>query len=152
MHAGVTMAPWGSLGELQPLASLASLLAFVTNLLLGVSWAWDTKRQRDREGRDLERLRKERDSEQSKQSEEGGRERLGEGERRRKGQRLWERKGNMNQSWRRRKRGRRNSRNRNKNERTVVLLSYSSKQCQMLSIICQKYGGQNLGWSLFPLI
>lgn len=74
MHAGVTMAPWGSLGELQPLASLASLLAFVTNLLLGVSWAWDTKRQRDREGRDLERLRKERDSEQSKQSEEGGRE------------------------------------------------------------------------------
>ena len=72
-------------------------------------------------------------------------ERLGEGERRRKGQGLWERKGNMNQSWRRRKRGRRNSRNRNKNERTVVLLSYISKQCQMLSIICQKYEGQNLG-------
>lgn len=42
--------------------------------------------------------------------------------------------------------------NRNKNERIVVLLSYISKQCQILSIICQKAGGQNLGWYLFPLI
>lgn len=53
---------------------------------------------------------------------------------------------------RRGERGGGNSRNRNKNERIVVLLSYISKQCQILSIICQKAGGQNLGWYLFPLI
>ena len=81
-------------------------------------------------------------------------ERLGEGEGRRKKKGALRERGKY-ELWRRRrrrKRGRRNSRNRKKNERTVVLLSYISKQCQMLSIVCQKAGGQNLGWYLFPLI
>lgn len=37
-----------------------------------------------------------------------------------------------------------------KNEREILLLSYILKRCQMLSIICQKAMGQDLGWDLSP--